>query len=226
MTRAGSGRTSRGPLASYDPATSSWRTFADTLDGDSELFSGPLPTWGMTRRGVLSALPKPELRTAANECSSLLPSPRANKWGPADSHGKVPAVLLPTPTTTQRGPDTYQETRPAAGPNLHNAIALLPTPKATDGTKGGPNQRGSSGDLMLPSAVLLLPTPAAHDSGNDPQTHLRKKPGRSQVTSLQIIVDHGLLSSGGHMAPPLNDGESPQGAQLHDQLSLDATANG
>jgi DNA (cytosine-5)-methyltransferase 1 len=43
---------------------------------------------------------------------------------------------------------------------------------------------------MMPSAVTLLPTVAAHDSGNTPEQHLAKKPGRIQVTSLQITVDH------------------------------------
>ena len=125
---------------------------------------------------------------------------------------------------------------------------MLPTPRATDGTKGGPNQRGSSGDLMLPSAVMgllptpmaadgermslrmprgnptligaLLPTPAANDSANTPENHLRKKPGRSQVTSLQVIVDYGLLPSGGRISPPSADGKPSSDDQLQGQLSL------
>ena len=63
--------------------------------------------------------------------------------------------MLPTPTTTQRGPDANLDTREGARANLHNvAVGMLPTPRASDGAKGGPNQRGSSGDLMLPSAVM------------------------------------------------------------------------
>ena len=90
--------------------------------------------------------------------------------------------------------------RPANGSG--EAIALLPTPRATDGTKGGPNQRGSSGDLMLPSAVVqLLPTPVAQPSGNSPEVHLRKKPGREVVTDLAIIVENGLLATGGRLLP-------------------------
>ena len=78
------------------------------------------------------------------------------------------------------------------------AIALLPTPRAT----GGPNQRGSSGDLMLPSAVVqLLPTPVAQPSGNSPEVHLRKKPGRETVTDLAIVVENGLLATGGRLLP-------------------------
>lgn len=79
---------------------------------------------------------------------------------------------------------------------------LFPTPRASDGTNGGPNHRGSSGDLMLPSAVVqLLPTPVANDSGNSPESHLRKKPGREVVTSLQIIAENGLFESGGRLLP-------------------------
>ena len=136
------------------------------------------------------------------------------------------------------------------GPTLADQVEheLLPTLRATDGTKGGPNQRGSSGDLMLPSAVMgllptpmaadgermslrmprgnptligaLLPTPAANDSANTPENHLRKKPGRSQVTSLQVIVDYGLLPSGGRISPPSADGKPSSDDQLQGQLSL------
>lgn len=86
--------------------------------------------------------------------------------------------------------------------DLAKPVNLLPTPRATDGTKGGPNQRGSSGDLMLPSAVMqLLPSPVAQPSGNSPEDHLRKKPGRKQVTDLAIIVENGLLETGGQLLP-------------------------
>lgn len=47
----------------------------------------------------------------------------------------------------------------------------------------------------------LLPTPAAQMSGNTPEDHLRKKPGRTQVTDLKIIVEHGLLETGGKLLP-------------------------
>jgi hypothetical protein len=49
---------------------------------------------------------------------------------------------------------------------------------------------------------LLLPTPAANDTGNSPEVHLRKKPGRKQVTSLKCIMEHGLLETGGQIPGP------------------------
>lgn len=59
---------------------------------------------------------------------------------------------------------------------------------------------------------LFLPTPAAHDSGNTPESHLRKKPGRTQVTSLQVITDHGLLETGGVLpTPSVTDGHYNRG---------------
>ena len=43
-------------------------------------------------------------------------------------------------------------------------------------------------------AGLMLPTPTAQYSGNTAQNHLRKKPGRTQVTDLRILVEEvGLL---------------------------------
>lgn len=69
--------------------------------------------------------------------------------------------------------------------------ALMPTP-TVGMTLGGSLARsgGRSGEPLLPGVAVLLPTVAAHDSGNTPEQHLAKKPGRVQVTSLQITVDH------------------------------------
>ena len=49
--------------------------------------------------------------------------------------------------------------------------------------------------------LTLLPTPVAQPSGNSPEAHLRKKPGREVVTDLAIIVENGLLTTGGAAAP-------------------------
>ena len=49
--------------------------------------------------------------------------------------------------------------------------------------------------------VKLLPTPVAQFSGNTPENHLRKKPGRKVVTDLAILVENGLLPSGGKLLP-------------------------
>jgi hypothetical protein len=121
----------------------------------------------------------------------------------------APDQLLPTPTVgnaeggnARRGGERGDE---LLLPGIAEAAGngkLMPTPRAGDGEKGGPNQHGSSGDLMLPSAVdKLLPTPVAQPAGGSPENHLRKKPGREQVTDLGMVVENGLLESGGKLLP-------------------------
>lgn len=86
---------------------------------------------------------------------------------------------------------------------------LLRTPVA-DELGGGPlhpdvaKERGQT--LRLSGQILalgrhLLPTPVAQPSGNTPEDHLRKKPGREVVTDLAILVENGLLATGGRLMP-------------------------
>jgi DNA (cytosine-5)-methyltransferase 1 len=49
--------------------------------------------------------------------------------------------------------------------------------------------------------LTLLPTPVAQPSGNTPENHLRKKPGRSVVTDLAILVENDLMKTGGRLLP-------------------------
>lgn len=55
-----------------------------------------------------------------------------------------------------------------------------------------------------------LPTPVAHPSGNTPEDHLRKKPGRNVVTDLAVLVENDLLRTGGRLehlpTPQARDG--------------------
>lgn len=126
------------------------------------------------------------------------PAPDASGGG----SGRWAALPLASGT---RGADVAP-VRPDDRPDAPgSAPRLMPTPRATDGTKGGPNQRGSSGDLMLSSAVAqLLPTPVSQPSGNTPEEHLRKKPGRDVVTDLSIIAENGLFETGGRLLPTPN----------------------
>lgn len=82
---------------------------------------------------------------------------------------------------------------------------LLPTPVATDAfgsarhtTTTGVMHPGTS----LTDAIRLLPTPCAHPSGNTPENHLEKKPGRQVVTDLAVLVENGLLQTGGLLPTP------------------------
>lgn len=49
--------------------------------------------------------------------------------------------------------------------------------------------------------ALVLPTPCAQPSGNSASAHLRKKPGRSRVTDLAVLVEGDLLATGGRLLP-------------------------
>lgn len=72
---------------------------------------------------------------------------------------------------------------------------------ADDDGSGGERAGESVGTDRRPvhrvAPDLLLPTPMAHPSGNSPENHLRKKPGRKRVTDLSILVENGLIETGG-----------------------------
>ena len=83
-----SGSTTPEPFASYDPATSSWRTSQPLLTGDSTVFSGRWPRSGTMRNGVVSAQPTWVPRTSATGSGSW-PTPTAN----SSNMCSVPAAL-------------------------------------------------------------------------------------------------------------------------------------
>ena len=66
---------------------------------------------------------------------------------------------------------------------------------ATLGADGRPDAPGRTPGLTL------LPTPVSQPSGNSPEEHLRKKPGRKVVTDLSIIAENGLFGTGGRLLP-------------------------
>jgi hypothetical protein len=72
------GQSSPELLASYDPATSSWRTSQLCLDGELSEFSETWPRSGLMRNGTAYQLPPLVRLTDATECG-LLPTPSANQ---------------------------------------------------------------------------------------------------------------------------------------------------
>ena len=78
--------------------------------------------------------------------------------------------------------------------------------------------RESRGSDRAPSP--LMPTPVAQPSGNSPEAHLQKKPGRERVTDLAIIVENGLLATGGLLPTPqatnATASSTGYGANLHE----------
>ena len=103
---------------------------------------------------------------------------------------------------------------PAPGPLLH-------TPRAT---RGG----SSTENLGMILTERLLPTPVASPSHNSPQAHLRKKPGRTVATDLEIIVDNGLLATGGKIPSAAGVDLEPdaEGKLLPTPVAHDAASNG
>ena len=103
-----------------------------------------------------------------------------------------PAVLLPTPRTTDtNGPGDHG----TGGPDLRTVVALLPTPRARDGKRGGK-------DCLEPA---LLPTPRASDTGT---------PGRRASKGFRPPLSQVLLSGGDATAPPSPDGNERADGQL------------
>lgn len=128
---AGSGPSSPASFASFDPATSSWRTSPSSASGDSTKSRVIWPRSGMTRNGTAYQLAPSAPRTIATD-SSLWPTPLASN---------TKAVHM---RTGGRPPRSY----------------LWPTPTRSDGT-GGPGNSGRQGGLNLRTAVRLWKTPTA-----------------------------------------------------------------
>ena len=105
--------------------------------------------------------------------------------------------------------DVFSETWPASGmtrngvayelptwepPTEDTEYSWLPTPAARDGAPRGsqsPEKRRAGGHQpsIADVAEHLLPTPTATYSGHTAENHLRKKPGRSSVTDLRILIE-------------------------------------
>lgn len=182
--------------ATWNQSRDLWETNeADLFSGLSDVFSETLPVSGMTRNGQLFPRPQSEHRTGASAFSSsrgLLPTPRSS-----DSTGGI-------------------EDRKARGygVQLNDIPFLLPTPTSNLGSSGPDYARagrdGSGGNDLLTTAHLL-PTPCASPSGNTPEEHLRKKPGRERVTDLSILVENDLLETGGKLLPTPLAGDADNG---------------
>lgn len=110
---------------------------------------------------------------------------------------------------------TWEHHTAGSGSSSSQPDELLQTPLASEGTKPsnvmGVERRLSTGQVFLTNQIVslcgldptekLLPTPVAQPSGNTPENHLRKKPGRKVVTDLSILVENNLLETGGKLMP-------------------------
>lgn len=142
------GSVTQTPFATYDPGSSSWRTWEPSLFEDSTSFSGRWPKSGTTLDGRAYELPSSALPTNATGCSS--------------------SVSLGTPSA--RAAKGANSVRVASGDTrglLENQVATIPTPQARDGNHGGPQgkrflnpERPNDLDDFVDALVKnLLPTP-------------------------------------------------------------------
>ena len=150
------GTSSLGSLATYDHATSSWKTSQRSLLEEWQPFSVTFPRSGMTRSGTLFQLRPLVRRTAGNGCG-LLPTPRVTdtrsgrklnadgkRVSPSGVYGanlSDVVAMWPTPKASAAGPDFAKTTRSNTGLSLAIAAAMYPTPTVQDASNnGGPSQ--------------------------------------------------------------------------------------
>ena len=107
------GQSTPASFASYDPATSSWRTFQLSLLEDSGESLRTWPRSGMTRNGTAYQL-QPSAPLTAATASGLLPTPTAQDAANDGGPSQMERNSLPL-----------------------NAAVKLPTPRATDADRGG-----------------------------------------------------------------------------------------
>lgn len=149
-----SGESMRVSLASFDRASSSWRTSGLYEAEDSPLYSETLPRSGMTRSGTLFLLPPLVRLTSVIASGSLLSTPTATM---GDRGG--------------RG-DLIQQLRGNESPSGHYRNPLLPTPTASDygSTNNGQRPDGTTyrtagkPSLSTMARQGLIPTPTASDA--------------------------------------------------------------
>lgn len=137
-------------LASFDPATSSWRTSQLSLLGGLDEFSGTWPRSGSMRNGTAyQRVPLAPLTGGIG--SGLLPTPVARDWKDTGA------------------PSEMQRKSPSLAARAHKN--MWPTPRTSD--TNGPGRHGTGG-LGLRTAVAeaeltkdgLYTTPCADDTGH------------------------------------------------------------
>lgn len=126
-----------------------------------------------------------------------------------------PGRVFDTPDTMPDAPNSgsNRKSQPAGLGNQVKALLRTPCAAEAEGGMLHPDKAEREGQtLRLSSQIVhmvapdqlkddLLPTPCASPSGNTPEEHLRKKPGRERVTDLSILVENDLMQSGGKLLP-------------------------
>jgi hypothetical protein len=143
-------------LASYDPATSSWRTSQHCLVEGLTVFSETWPRSGMMRSGTAYQLAPLVPRTSETE-SGLWPTPMVPNGGRSVAH-----------VNDWRGRSAYHNGSKVQV-DLAQAVKMWPTPARADGVRGSKTYMRGNPTLL---GAALMPTPTARDY---------RHPGRSRM---------------------------------------------
>jgi hypothetical protein len=218
------GHTWRELWATFDPASSSWRTLQPSLLADSAELSPTWPRSGMTAAGRCWALPMLGRRTSATDSGLWVPTPIRNDaekrgdFDPMRSWGLAGfAKLFPTPTASgfdvQDVPLLLARREACKEKNKNgNGFGLTlnqwvkvqnwPTPTSSLGTKGGrvtPRKSREGGTLIEAVSARAWPTPTRHDGTQvDTDSH---RDGRRNQPCLGSLVNQEAGTRGGQLNP-------------------------
>lgn len=182
-------------LASYDRASSSWKTCQACLVSGFQPFSETWPRSGMMRHGTAYQL-QPSAPLTDGIVSGLLPMPtptaKANMMAPSMQKWAAHKNLWPTPaasvTNLTEHPNSWQARANrlkergingnGAGMPLTVAVKPWPTPTSSLGTKGGrvtPRKSREGGTLIEAVSARRFRTPTSADARGKSGTMVKGK---------------------------------------------------
>ncbi|SRR5579885_493542 len=165
-------------FASYDPATSSWRTSQLCLDGEWSVFSETWPRAGMTRSGRAFELPTLVHPTEESE-SGLWPTP-------AGSVANLGEGLETWEARRQRELEKHRNGN-GFGTPLTIAVQMFPTPRTPkygQDMKKFEREPGRQFPSDLETFVHLWRTPSSRDWKDTPGMALKGPNGRNRNDQL------------------------------------------
>lgn len=220
MTPGTSGRRLSESLMSADLVGASSRTWLDTFGSDtSTLLNQASNALATGSRKASSRRRKSAPRTSANGSSSW-PTARADTLGtrPNGNGGKIlaeEAEIWSTPHAhnAHGAPGAGLTANDGRHRDLVRETAMWPTPRSEDSESAG-NHPGATDSLT--GATSHWPTPVANDDNQTAEAHLAKKPGRTVVTSLNIVAKD--------WQTPASDSFRSRGGDRKDEPGLDQQA--
>jgi hypothetical protein len=161
---------------------------------------------------------------------------------PIKDSGSLFSLSVPTPTATDGSWNRDKvrrkvtETSPHRGVDLPlwakrivgSEYELLRTPAASEAERGHQPEekaRARGGQVTLSGQFLNLPTPTSTYGGGSAENHLKRKPGRTKVTDLRMVVEGGLMATGGSI-PMLPTPNTMDDLPPRDESKIDRSKGG